>query len=56
MLPLIKHFRYCILLVATIAFTKISSAQVGDTSVAQIQIAGDTLQTPDSIDKKLILF
>jgi hypothetical protein len=53
MLPLIKHFRYCILLVATIAFTKISSAQVGDTSVTQIQIAGDTLLTPDSIDKKI---
>jgi hypothetical protein len=53
MLPLIKHFRYCILLVATIAFTKISSAQVGDSTLTQMQITGDTLQTPDSIDKKI---
>jgi hypothetical protein len=53
MLPLIKHFRYCILLVATIAFAKISSAQVGDSTLTQMQITGDTLQTSDSIDKKI---
>ncbi len=53
MLPLIKHFRYCILLVATIAFAKISNAQVGDSTLTQMQITGDTLQTSDSIDKKI---